>query len=663
MSVHSHDNSSLNKQERCYIVSRKRSIYSSKEPRDWGLTIVFSSRKVALPRPRGSRGGAYFCSLECDTQLFWGTIIESLAAYALKSIHCSLGAEVRKVHSIRPIKPYKLIQAGFIQIKLICILTLFFSPYATTALYAQDVLPTPLSDPAQSRQIEPSRQQPSTTNDVQSDIQTELDQQIGLLMEYLTTKDKIGQLFLISFPGMETGINSDIAELIYSYRVGGVMLSPHRGNIPNQKNVDTLLETKNLINNLQGLAYGLDLSTDQDPRLGEEDQWSPTDSLSLAEKYNALPLRIPLFIAVEQAGDGLPNTSLRHGFTPLPNQMAIGATWLAEHAHALGKIVGHELHAVGVNLLLGPNLDILDQPRPNDVGSLGTYSFGGNSYWVSQLARSYISGVHTGGKRRVATIVRHFPGQGDIDRLPEQEVATVQKEIEELRKNELQPFTSVTRQSSAIIDKEGNMAATDGLMSSHIRYSAFQGTNQGLGAPLSMTPDLINVLDQERFSEWHENGGILVSNALGVPAIRSYYADLTAEDFPIKRIAADAIIAGHDLLYLGQFSTDGEWKSEKENIINLINFFQERYEDDTTFANQVDRSVKRIIRLKYSLYGTPLLVNQDDIEVVAPTLPTKTDDPTPYFIPIDNILIRTANMRRLMDKQHQADASAVLWVA
>ena len=93
-----------------------------------------------------------------------------------------------------------------------------------------------------------------------------------------------------------------------------------------------------------------------------------------------MPGAAPLLLAVEWPGDDNSFLSGRGGFTPLPSAMAIGATWspaLAEHA---GQVIGQELREAGVNLLLGPTLDVLDVPRPAGKGDLDIRTFGGDPY-------------------------------------------------------------------------------------------------------------------------------------------------------------------------------------------------------------------------------------------------------------------------------------------
>jgi beta-glucosidase-like glycosyl hydrolase len=58
---------------------------------------------------------------------------------------------------------------------------------------------------------------------------------------------------------------------------------------------------------------------------------------------------IPLLIAILQEGDGYPYTALRGGFSDLPSNMGVGATWNESNAEMVGGIVGQELEAVAVS--------------------------------------------------------------------------------------------------------------------------------------------------------------------------------------------------------------------------------------------------------------------------------------------------------------------------
>ncbi len=405
------------------------------------------------------------------------------------------------------------------------------------------------------------------------------DARVKALMQRMSPAEKIGQLFVVTFQGNDVSQNSDVAKLIRDYHIGGVVISEENGNFRNEG--DTASQVARLTNQLQTLSFSFGGKV-----LPDTPPW---------ELPAGMPTTIPLLIGVEQEGDGYPFTDLRNGFTPLPSPMAVGATWKPKNASKIGEIVGKELAAVGVNMLLGPSLDVLDTPRQTLPGSMGTRTFGGDPFWVGKMGQQYISGVHKGSGGKVLTVAKHFPGQGSSDRRPEEEVATVQKSLAELKQVELAPFLAVTSKSTQADQR------TDMLMSSHVRYRGFQGNIRSLTPPISMSPQLQQLLALPSLKQWRDGGGVVMSDALGVPAIRSY-EDPELKHFPYRQVAQEAFLAGNDLLYLSRFALTDNWKDELANIEGAIGFFQKKYGTDPTFKAAVDRSVERILRLKLRLY-------------------------------------------------------------
>jgi beta-N-acetylhexosaminidase len=417
----------------------------------------------------------------------------------------------------------------------------------------------------------------------------------------MTAADKIGQLFLVTFEGREADVLSDIGRLVQVYRVGGVILSPENRNFGNDGT--TPRQVQALSNDLQRLAFTESLPvtltrtvpvtvTAQPGEIGgPAAPVTITQSISFTEVYTLPAQGIPLLVAVSQEGDGYPYAALRTGFTPLPSNMAVGATWRDSFAETFGSIVGKELAAAGINFLLGPSLDVVHDPRPGQSGDLGTRVFGGDPYWVGLMGQAYIRGVHEGSGGRVATVAKHLPGLGASDRSMEEEIATVDKSLTDLRLIELPPFFMVT-QEGTITD------TTDAMMTAHIRYRGFQGNIRYVTPPISLHPQgLQEIMAQPELTPWRQQGGVLVSDSLGVPAVRRYYSP-QLDSFPHRQIALDAFLAGNDLLNLSRFSLDDSWEQEIKNIEDTVLFFQSRYDADENFRARVDQSVRRILGLK-----------------------------------------------------------------
>jgi len=379
--------------------------------------------------------------------------------------------------------------------------------------------------------------------------------------------------------------------LIRDYHVGGVVLLPDSGNIVNEG--DTPAQVATLVSQLQGTV------------------WAATQPVTetLVEE-EALPGPfVPLFIAVHHEGNGMPFTGIVNGTTPLPSEMALGATWNPTYAETVGQIVGQELCALGINILLGPSLDVLENPRPESAGDLGVRTFGGEPFWVGRMGQAYIRGVHEGAEGQVAVVAKHFPGLGASDRSLNEEVSTVQRTLEKLRQVDLAPFFAVAQADDLL-------ARPDGVMVSHIRFRGLEGGRFVATRPISVDSQVLQrLLGLPELAGWREQGGVTVSDGLGVRALRRFY-DPSEESFNSRRIAQDAFLAGNDLLLLSQFALGDEWEDQVANIKSTITFFRERYDSDPAFQASVDAAVARILRLKLALYGGTfgLAATQPDAE-------------------------------------------------
>ncbi len=291
---------------------------------------------------------------------------------------------------------------------------------------------------------------------------------------------------------------------------------------------------------------------------------------------------MPLFVGISQEGDGTPNDQILSGLTPLPNAMAIGATWKTEIAQQVGEVMGSELSALGFNLYLGPSLDVVDSPNPAAHIDLGPRVFGGDPFWVGEMGRAYISGVHTGSNAHITVVAKHFPGRGDSDRSPEEEVPTVRKSLEQLKQIELPPFSAITNSG----DPTG---LVDGLLVSHIRYQGFQGNIRATTRPVSLDEAALSaIVKLPEFTTWRSNGGLIVSDALGSQALRDFYSQ-TGENFTPRLVARDALTAGNDLLYLGNINSENE--DTYTATLGILDFFTQQYRTDRVFAQRVDDAV------------------------------------------------------------------------
>lgn len=403
------------------------------------------------------------------------------------------------------------------------------------------------------------------------------------LLAQLTPAERVGQLMLVTFQGTQIGAGSPIYNLITQYHIGGVILRRDNDNFIAPATAEGAWA---LINELQRHEWQ---STFAPSSITETLATTPTTP-SATLNY------IPLFIGINQEGGGFPNNALLNGLTPLPNQMAIGATWNTDLARQVGATLGSELNALGFNLLLGPSLDILEEPNPDGPGDLGTRTFGGDPFWVGEMAKAFTTGLHQGSAGRMVVVGKYFPGRGSSDRAPDEEVATIRKSLEQLTQIELQPFFAVTGNAPT------PEARVDALLTSHIRYKGFQGDNIRTSTPpISFAAQALGqLLALPALARWHSDGGLLISDDLGSLAVRRFY-DPSGQNFNARFVARDALNAGNDLLYLGNILGSADTESYA-TIIRIHDFFVQKYKEDSAFAQKVDNAVLRILTLKYQRY-------------------------------------------------------------
>lgn len=399
------------------------------------------------------------------------------------------------------------------------------------------------------------------------------------LLETLSPEEKVGQLFLITFSGSQITQESQIYDLIYNYHIGGLVLRRDMNNFAAAP--DTVSGLVNLVTDLQRA----EASSSQDNR----------EDVQSGDTFN--PNYIPLFVAISQEGDGYPNDQLLDALSPQPSAMTLGATWQPDLARQSGELLGSELSALGINLLLGPSLDVLQSPRPEIAGDLGVRSFGGDPYWVGQFGQAFIEGIHTGSVNRVAVVAKHLPGHGGSDRPVEEEVPTVRKSLTQLTQIELPPFFSVTGEAPSA------ETTADAMLLAHIRYQGFQGNIRATTRPISFDSQAFEqMMALPAFATWREAGGLIISDSLGTRAVRRNY-DPSEQVFNSPLVARDAFLAGNDLLYLGNFTANTD-PDQYTSVVRTLQFFAQKYREDQAFQERVDESVLRILILKFKLYST-----------------------------------------------------------
>jgi beta-N-acetylhexosaminidase len=189
-----------------------------------------------------------------------------------------------------------------------------------------------------------------------------------------------------------------------------------------------------------------------------------------------------------------------------------------------------------------------------------------------------------------------FPGFGGSDRLPEEEVATVRKTLEQLKQFELYPFFALTGNTPT------SESTLDGLLTAHIRFQGFQENFRQTTKPVSFDPQAFsNLMGLPALASWRTDGGLMISDSLGSKAVRRFY-DPTMQTYNGRTAALDAFLAGNDILFLDDFVSTGD-PDAFTTMTRTLSFFALKYQEDPAFAQRVDESVLRILMQKLRVYG------------------------------------------------------------
>ena len=187
---------------------------------------------------------------------------------------------------------------------------------------------------------------------------------------------------------------------------------------------------------------------------------------------------------------------LAHIATATPCAMAIGATNDTENAYRIGRLIGDELRAVGVNFNLAPVLDCLTNP----AAPHGNRCFAADPDKTADFGVAYLRGLQ---ERGVLACAKHFPGQGDTLVDSHLGLPVIEKSAEEAERVELVSFRAAVE------------AGIRGIMSAHVVFPAFEPEH----IPCTVSRNVITGLIRERM----RFDGIILSDGMEMNAVKDMF--------------------------------------------------------------------------------------------------------------------------------------------
>jgi beta-N-acetylhexosaminidase len=220
----------------------------------------------------------------------------------------------------------------------------------------------------------------------------------------------------------------------------------------------------------------------------------------------------PLLVSVDQEGGRVARLRSAQGFTEVPPMRALGDADDPELAREVGRLLGSELRAVGIDQDYAPVVDVDTNPA-NPV--IGDRSLSRDPETVGRLGAALAAGLQDAG---VAACAKHFPGHGDTSQDSHSDLPRLPHALERLDRVELAPFRALAR------------AGVASVMTAHVVFEPLDARR-----PATLAPEVMRLL-RERVGYQ----GCAISDDLEMKAV--------AEHFPLEEAAPGAIASGVDAL-------------------------------------------------------------------------------------------------------------------
>ncbi len=337
---------------------------------------------------------------------------------------------------------------------------------------------------------------------------------------------------------------------------------------------------------------------------------------------------IPLLISIDQEGGGVPLNRVRRGVAELPSPMSLGAvyeaTGSADYAYNVGSINGRWMAAMGINVILGPLLDLASQP---EYAGMETRPFCADPLSAYELGSAYVSGVTEGSGGGVICCVKHFPGHGSTRYNADYNIYTSKDTLDGLKSGRLSPFIGIAAE-----EETGRPAA---MMPCQMSLSF----SSSPGLPITIDKGAMRVIynSSPELRGWKDDGGLFITDDFGVRGIKNW---MKSKGYPwtpksvTERLVIPAIIAGNDIILL--CSMEGGGYGHYGMVKGVLLELEKRYiagedDPDDEFCHAVDERCKAVLAAKARLYPDyvfgPLLADfEDRRETVKAAIAEKGDE-------------------------------------
>lgn len=340
----------------------------------------------------------------------------------------------------------------------------------------------------------------------------------------MSLEEKVGQLLMIGLPGPD--LDDATRELVAHCRPGGVILFDSNIVDPGQ--------LARFIRDVRSAVAAV----------------SPGGGEAL--------------VSIDQEGGVVARLTERHGVVVFPGNMALAAAEAGMDgpapqetlAYRVGRAMGRQLRALGINMDLAPVLDVNNNP---DNPVIGVRSFGEDPQVVARLGAATIAGLRDAG---VAAVGKHFPGHGDTALDSHFTLPAIPHRRERLEQVELVPFRAAVA------------AGVEAIMTAHVTFPAID-PRPGISATLSPAA-LTGLLRRDLGFP-----GVIMTDAIEMKSVSEFHGPAEA--------AVLALEAGADIILVGQDPTAA--RAAFDGLLAAVR-------TGRVDGRRLDESVRRLLALK-----------------------------------------------------------------
>lgn len=302
----------------------------------------------------------------------------------------------------------------------------------------------------------------------------------------LSLSQKIAQMLLVGFRGLEFDADSKLLKDIFEYGCGGVIL------------------------------FDKDVPSNQPVRNIKSPQQLQTLTQHLQERSTT-----PLLIAIDQEGGRVARLNPRTGFPRTPSHQSLGERDSLPHTRSRAMEIAGMLAVSGINFNFAPCVDVNLNPQNPVIAGLER-SFSSDPQKVTEHAAEYIKAHHD---FNVRCAIKHFPGHGssrDDSHLGLVDITQTWQPVE------LDPYKQLISQG-----------LVDAVMTAHVFHETFDSDY-----PATLSEHVIRGKLREELGF----DGVVVSDDLQMRAISNYYEHETVLERAI-RAGVDILLFANNSIY------------------------------------------------------------------------------------------------------------------